>query len=351
MRRGLLKGFRWRRSADLDGPRQLLLLELSEASSRAVGLQRRHRLVRWDSAVELPPLDLQNGGRELIRELDSLGLDREYVSVVSLLPRTASRLISFPAKSTQEGALSQQVRQTLGVEMDTAVTHQVISRPDEDRGESLNVLAAVMPKETVQQLDAFVTDLGAKSVSLTVGSAALANLIQSAAGTLQQDAALGFLNVGQTSSDVLLYRGQDLAFSRHFSFGESTIVDSVMQEMKLDRDTAEKMYRSGSFDIQAEAGPVISSWLHQLQISFDFFERRHGRPVGMLYLFGDGAESKVIESIVSSEIARPLMRWNPLQNIENFQINGSVPTAGRQKYLLALGEGLRIMSRGINRAD
>jgi len=304
-----------------------MTLDLGAGASKLVVMTRQQQNIRWEKALVLPPLDedLTFGGRTLASLVKDERLNGEYVSVLISTHGGLMRLMNFPGHPSEPAALQQQVRQALGVDDSFAVQLQVIQEatPQSPGGkEEFSLLAAALPAALATRLSEWLLAVGLKPVSLRVSGVASANLVREAPGLLQPEKAQGFLEIGAASSLLMLFHGTNLTLARQFKFGSQAIVDALREAFDMDADTASKLFVSGSIDFSANVQALAKAWLHQVGISLDFFERRHGRPVSTLYLFGGGAQSKVVEGIIANHIRRPVVRWDALRLFD-----GLVPPA------------------------
>lgn len=340
--------FRFRRTADKWGPRRLLVLDMGSVATKAVIVARQHPVVRWEAAALLPAVgdDLAfPGGSDLATELRNAHLVAEYVSLV-VSGRTATvRLLNFPGAPGAADDRRKQVLQALGLDDSYAVVHEVVSQSNAEGRQEYGVLSASMPSADVGRLREFGETAELKPVSLMVAGVASTNLIQSNPALLPEDGAVGFLEVGAATSVLLVFSGRELALARQLKMGLSMMLEALRSATQLDMDTAVKLFHSGSFDFSANIAPTVKPWLHQIGISLDFFERRYGRTVGALNLFGGGARSKVLEGIISERVRCPVVQWNAVDGL-----GGLTPPAACQDnaglFALAAGEALRIMCVG-----
>ncbi len=327
------------------GPRRLLALEVGGSQSLAVLLSRNQGVVKWQKAALLPAFDQASGSGQLWDAVKEAGLRAEYASLVSVEDQSILRVVNFPGQVAPRERLSQQVRQTLGVDDSYALAFQVMGKRCQEESGEYSVLCSALPLERSGQLRDWVLSNGSKPASLVCGGVAVANLVQAIPGFLQDGAGTGILHVGEKCSDLLLFHGRELAVARQFRFGKRLLVEALMNSMKLERETAEQFLRSGSFDMSYEAGPVLEPWLHQVEISLDFIDRRYGRTIEQLYLFGEGGQSRTLELILGSAVGRRIVAWNPLA-----QLAGLSPPAGLhedpRRFVRPLSEGLRVMGAG-----
>ena len=246
-----------------------------------------------------------------------------------------------------------QVRQALGVDDGFVAQCQLLQELTKEANgrEEFSVLAAALPAERVTRLREWLTENGIKPVSLRVAGIATANMVKDTPGMLEDGKGVGILELGYGSSMLLIFFGQELVLARQFKFGAAIIIEQLRTSFELDAETASKFYASGSFDFSANIRPLISPWLHQLGISLDFFERRFGKSVESLSIFGGGAQSKIVENLIGEHIRQPLVRWNPLDALQ-----GIVPPVGEiapedlARFASAAGEAVRVIRFGGNKA-
>lgn len=336
---------RWRRTADQWGPKRLVCLSLARSETRAVALSRQGATIRWDGSAQLPPFDPDSRGEEVAKAFATCGLRADYCSVVCQLKGTFVRLISFPGQPGGHDALLQQVRQSLGVDETFNVVLQQISDGREEKKGEYSLIACAMPVMLAKSIQGLLVDLHMEPVSLALGGVSIANLVQFAARGAGGQGTIGYLHIGIDVSHLLVFRESELAVIREFQFGESTIFKSLMKNMDLDEETARKLYTSESFDIGNEIVPALGPWMHQIGISLDFCERRYGSRVQELRVLGSGSSSPAVESAVHNGVARPVVAWKPTAELDGVQVHSDAANSPHE-YLVPLGEGLRIISRG-----
>lgn len=344
--------FRWHRTADKWGPRQLAVLEIGAEHTRLVSIQRASDQLVWDKALNLPRIDDDIAKNPaIIPELigDTLP-DAHYVSLVLSGNIGFVRLLNFPGDPGNREALQNQVRQTLGVEDDFLVQHSFIENTqhnDQKKKSEFAVLASALPIELVDSLRKALVGARFVPVSLVPNGAIAANLAGRHMDTTSDNKSQGFLWIGSRSSMLLLYANQQLALARQFKLGIRTIIEALMGAFDLDYDTALKLFDSGSFDFSGNLGQTAASWLHQVGISLDFIERRHGKRIEELHIYGSGTRTQVLQDIFNSAIGRPVVEWAVLNSLGHLQPPGMDDDATPQSFANALCEGVRIMERGL----
>ncbi len=349
--KGFLSNFQWHRGADKWGPRQLAVIEVGAEHTRLVVVSRSGTSLNWEKAINLPRIeeDLVEAP-EIVPELISEHLpEAHYVSVVLSGNVGFVRLLNFPGEPGSPEALENQVRQTLGVEDDFLVRHSIINRKqdgEQQKSSEFAVLASALQSGLVKSLGQRIVADRLVPVSLVPNGVIAANLADRQVADMPDNKSLGFLWIGSRSSMLLLYNGSRLTLARQFKIGIRTIIEALMSAFDLDYNTALKLFDSGSFDFSGNLGTAAASWLHQVGISLDFIERRHGRRVEELYIYGGGARTQVLQDMFNSAIGRPAVEWDVLGCLGHI----NPPDTGEespQSFANALCEGVRIMEKGV----
>jgi len=329
------------------------VLDFGPNATSTVVFTRNQKQIRWDKAVFLPAADrdLAFKGDDLRGVLAAHGLHSDYVSVIYGGPGIGIRLLSFPGVPGTPEAITQQVAQALGVDAHaTSVVHQLVHRSGEqEKAPEYAVLAASMPRPLVMGIRGMVEGAGLTPVSLVTPGIAAANLTRAFPSLLEATGVTAFLDINAAGSILLIYRGTDLVLARHFRFGSEQIIQALQTGTNLDRETAAKLFLSGSFDFSANVVRTVDPWLHQVAISLDFLERRYGSPVKKLFLFGEGARSKVLERMLDERVQCSVMQWLPL---EEESVTPPPPKSADplDAFTAAAGEACRIMKAGLTDA-
>jgi len=343
-----LQNFQWHRTADRWGPRRLVVAEIGTGATKLVAGSRDGSELVWDRAKLLPEAgeDGATQGRDLATQIREFDPSARYVSVIINVKAGMVRLLNFPGQPPRGEALANQVRQTLGVDDTQVARYAVVRHKTVGQKSEYTVLAAALPPDIVDGLSAALLAGGLLPVSLVPGGVALANLAEADSDALPEEGAVGFLSIGKSSSTLLLYADRSLALARLFRVGSDAIVEAIMAAFDLDYETALKLFESGSFDFSGHMTSGLNSWMHQVGISLDFIERRHGRRVEALYVHGSGPGTKLVQAILGDAIRRSVEVWPVLQAFGTLP----PPDSGEncpEVFALALGELKRVMERGV----
>jgi len=343
----LLRNFRWHRTADRWGPRRLLVVDFADEGAAAVVVGRSGTAVHCLRSATLPALRLPEAvaGGAALAELRRFAQDVQYVSALAAGEDSYVRLLNVPGRPGKAENVAQQVRQTLGVDEQFEVRHAVVRVQDGEGGGQFMVLAAAFRREGLEGLARAFGEAGFTPVSLSHRGVAAAGLAEALVPDTGGGASSGFLHVGSSFSMLLLYAEGALAIARQFRLGTDLVVQSLMESLNLDHDTAAKVLASGSVDVTANLSPAVKSWMHQIAISLDFMERRYGKRVETLHLLAGGAGARMLREILAASINRAVECPSAHASLAGIEFAGGTGLAD-DACLLAVHEGRRIMQRG-----
>ena len=342
----LLRNFRWHRTADRWGPRRLLVVDLADEGAAAVVMGRSGQAVQCVRSEKMPGLRLPAllAGDEAVAQLRRFAEEAQYISVLMGGEESYVRLLNFPGRPGRDDAVAQQVRQTLGVDEQFDVCYAVMKTQEAENAAQFTVLAAAFRRDQVDHLATALTAAGFTPVSLMHRGVVAANLAETLTPGEGHAQTSGFLHMGPSSCMLLLYAEGNLALARQFRMGSDLVVQSLMDSLKLDRDTAAKVLASGSFDVTANISPAVKSWMHQIAISLDFIERRYGKRIETLQLLSSGTGARVLREILVASIGRTVEcpDLNERLGVAAAAADGAEPD---DALWLALCEGRRVMQR------
>jgi hypothetical protein len=139
--------------------------------------------------------------------------------------------------------------------------------------------------------------------------------------------------------------GGELALIRQLKDGLGAVHQSVMDSYGLDEATAVKLFNSGSFDISSQSSPFMANWVHQVELSLDFIERRVGGRVRKIYLCGASLGINILRPVFEMDLKRPVEVLPALEGIDCPAMDGRLAAGHRpvSPYLFAACEAYRAM--------
>lgn len=337
--------------ADRHGPRKLGVIDIGDREIRSLVADRSGRGLKFTHAqliVHRPDQDVF-ANPEIEALLQNVSHHTPYVSIVAGGDKSLVRIMNFPGSPGRDEQVASQVRQTLGVGNDHVVACRIVRNKDNQ----YTVLATSMPSEMVERFSTELSDRGLKPVSLVHRGIALANLAEKAADILDAGGDTGVLYADVDSSLLVLRVGGRLALIRQLKEGLGAVHKSVMDSYGLDQDTATKLFNSGSFDISSQSSPFMANWVHQVELSLDFIERRQGGRVRHIFLCGSSLGINILRPVFELDLQRPVEVLPALKGFDCPVVSGRLAAEHRpvSPYLLAACEAYRTMGAARGVAD
>lgn len=337
--------------ADRHGPRRLTVADVGDNEIRVIDVDRHGKSLSFPGALLIPNESTQNPfeNPDFCKAMAESARNTPYVSMIYGGEDTVVRLMNFPGTPGREDAVAAQVRQTLGVGSEYLVLCRIIKQSDKQ----YTVLAAAMPEAPIKHFREELQRLGLTPVSLVHRGIALANLTEKVKSVIDPEGNTGILYADVNSSVLVLRINKETVLIRQLKEGLDAVFKSVMEGFGLDRETAIKLFNSGSFDVSSQGSPYIANWIHQVELSLDFIERRMGGRIRKLFLCGSSLGINILRVIFEAETKRPTEVLPQLPGFACPTQNGKLAEGQRpvSPYLLGACEALRVTFSGGGQAD
>ena len=328
--------------ADKSGPRSLIVAHVGDTDIRLAVLERRGE----KSALTQPTIITHDDPSTVfenpafLAQLQQLNTITPYISIVMGGGETMIRLMILSGAPDTEGKVAQRVRQTLGVNEDFDVIHQIIEQTDKNH----TILTTAFPRRLVDELDKAVIKCGLVPVSLVHTGTALTNLSILGKTIFDSEGNTAILHVDIESSILAVRVNQQTVMVRQLKQGLRPVYKCITESYGLDEDMAVKLFNSGSFDISGQTNKAMSGWFHQVEMSLDFVARRLGGRVNKLFLSGSSLGIGVLCENFAAILSRPVEIIPNLPDISwpapDTPGDSQPPMA---PYLIAATEGARVL--------
>ena len=337
--------------ADRHGPLKMCVADLGDREIRVTEAERASGGLRFPNHLVLPlpktRADADSTPEDAVaRTVAAAAKGSPYVSLVIGGPGTYVRLMNFSGIPGRMATLVNQVRQTLGVGSDFHVICRIV-RQDENQ---YTLLASAIRDDIEEKIRKALAQRGFRPVSLVHRGVVLANLSALTARHSDCGPDFGMLYADGDSSLLVLRAGDELVLVRQLKEGLSCVFESLRKAYGLDDETAETLFHSGSFDITSQSKAFLANWVHQVELSLDFIERRFGRRIGTLYLCGTSLGANVLATPFREPLGRNVEVLPELDALPCPLQEGRLAEGHRavSPFLLAATEATRLMTRGEN---
>ena len=193
--------------------------------------------------------------------------------------------------------------------------------PVKDNPEMVNVLLAASRTENVDIRIAALDLAGLTTKVMDVEAFAMENAFQLIVDqlTVPRDAVIAIVDVGATTTTLLVLKGQRTVYSREQMFGGKQLTDEVMRRYGLSYEDAGLAKRQGglpeSYDIEV-LQPFKEAMVQQISrlLQFFFAGSEHSK-VEQIVLAGGCAAISGVTDMVEEQLGVPCIVANPLANM------------------------------------
>lgn len=204
---------------------------------------------------------------------------------------------------------------------DVNIDFQILSAPEKDMGEHMEVLLVTAKKELVNDYIAIAREAGLNPMIIDIDSFALENVYE-----LNYPLEIGDLvalcDIGAGIMNLNIVRGGKSLFTRDISIGGNLFTEEIQKELSINFEEAENLKLGGSSDkgsphiIDKVFDKASSNIALEIAKSLDFFTATFPEEkVARLYLTGGCAKAPRLSEIVHERVNIPVAMLNPFANI------------------------------------
>lgn len=300
----------------------------------------------------------------------------EIVCVINCA-RTYVRKIITPCMPMEElrDAVYLEAKNSIPFSLDEAVLDFNIKGKVLDKeSEKFNVIVAVSPKETVDQLIGYFSSKklkwGLKVATLLPLSLAMENIIEHT--KIKKNEILVTIEMGVSYTELNIFKNSELEFSRKLPVTGEDITQSMSETLSSDKgkikltlkevEDIKQKYGIPQMDdmkmvnekismrqIYALIRPKLEQFAREIERSFDFYKKQmHAAGVvDHVLLFGEASQFKGIEKFLSNELGLNVKHGNPLGDVSLLFPEIIDNQQDAHKLILSMGAALN-KCKGIN---
>jgi type IV pilus assembly protein PilM len=204
---------------------------------------------------------------------------------------------------------------------DVNIDFQILSSPEKDMGEHMEVLLVTAKKELVNDYITIVREAGLNPMIIDIDSFALENVYE-----LNYPLEIGDLvalcDIGAGIMNFNIVRGGRSLFTRDISIGGNLYTEEIQKELSINFQEAENLKLGKSSEkgsphiIDKVFNKVSSNIALEVAKSLDFFTATFpDEKVARLYLTGGCAKAPQLREVVHDRVGIPVAILNPFANI------------------------------------
>jgi len=288
--------------------------------------------------------DLKKVSEELGRFFSEGGFKTRNVVVSVPESQVFTRVISLPQMGEAEiaSAVQNEAQQYVPMPLEKVTLDYEILGKSETQPDQVDLLLVAVPKSLAQKYLKVLRDGGLNPLSLETETIALS---RSVVGDSTNPVMVA--SIGATTSDISVFSGGTLRFTRSISTGGQALERALLQAFNLQPGQAAEYLRAYGLEeklggkVMTAIRPIFDIITGELKRAQAFFSSRGKRPVSRLVLVGGTASLPGVLVYLADALGIEVARGNPWEKI-------SLPSAFPRETLeeqapsLAIAAGLAL---------
>jgi type IV pilus assembly protein PilM len=249
-------------------------------------------------------------------------------SVVVALPESQifTRVISFPQMDIKEiaSAVQNEAQQYVPLPLEKTTLDYEVLGPSEVEEGRIDVLLVAAPKALTKQYLNVLRQIQLHPISLEPETMALSRSVVGDTSKVPVMVA----SIGARTTDLSIFSGNTLRFTRSISTGGETLARAVSQNLGLDAGQAQEYLKSYGLLEEAKGKvstaikPVFDIIVEEIRRSLTYYTTRRKKQIGRIVLVGGVANLPGIVVYLTEALGIEVGRGDPWETIE---VPGSFP--------------------------
>ncbi|HBF67051.1 MAG TPA: hypothetical protein DDW36_01340 [Candidatus Magasanikbacteria bacterium] len=228
--------------------------------------------------------------------------------------------------------------------------------------ERQGLMVTAAPKQTIDSYTYLLEIAGLSPLAFELESVALARALVAVHKTeeeAQPQGAQGILDVGASSTTLVIYDHNAVQLTRTFDFSGNYVTELISHLFNTEKKEAEMLKHEKGFDpkgynrrewtILAREAEYLTREIERT-LTFYQNESSHNRHVETIHLCGGGANALGLDKLLSTRLKIMVHAGNPWQNLFTKKIS-PLTQADLHAYATAIGLALRAASNPLVKKD
>lgn len=292
-------------------PSELLGLDFAATGVKAVKLRYVKGRLSLSGVEVLPAMDLTEKDARLPSLEIPRALKANYACACVSNGEALAKMLSLPGQSDPQ-KIASQVKEQFKISDDYRISSLTIGTAKSKSGSKL--LAAAIPEAQISKLLALTADAPPALKSCEISSLAALQAFL-ASSLAESDDGLGFVEMGETSTNIFFVHRKSLVLMRQYDIGSRLVTDRIVNDFHVDRQTAANIMTEGAIDLSSLYSEILGFIVRQAVLSKDFVERQEKCKVGSLHVSGGISTSDNWLKILEESTAKEVTPFNPFDDI------------------------------------
>lgn len=279
---------------------------------------------------------------------EELRISVKDVSIAVSGPSLIVRLISMPKMTDDElaSAVRFETEKFIPFDInDCILDFQILNKEAKDKG-NVDILLAAAKKEHVWQKIKTVEEAGFTVRTVDVDILAIVNSFLKNFPSLDQSKTSALLNIGASSTELSILRGDRPVFVREIIMGSNELTAAVAKKTGLSPEQSEELMLSPKerlSEVVGYAKAAVSNLIDEVRLSFGYHENQSGRGVDEIYISGGGSRMAGLEDGFHEAFGSKPRYWDPFQSLDKSSpsIDNEALEKTKHSFCVAVGLALR----------
>jgi type IV pilus assembly protein PilM len=233
------------------------------------------------------------------------------------------RKIQLPIMTEEEmeASIQWEAEQYIPFEISEVNLDFQILGPDENDASLMNVILVAAKKDFVNDYVALFKECGLNPHVMDIDCFAVENVYEESYGT-REDEIVGLIDMGASSMNVNVLRGNMSVFTRDIQVGGSTYNEEIQKRLGLNNEDAERVKLGGEIaDVSAETVAEVmedatETLTQEVQRSIDFFSATSSdEKVQRVYVTGGVSTVPAVKTSLENRLGVPVEILDPWRQI------------------------------------
>jgi Tfp pilus assembly PilM family ATPase len=178
-------------------------------------------------------------------------------------------------------------------------------------------LVAGMPREQVDIVGKLIQESGAGALhSLQLAPISIFNAFEFAKPDVFAQQAFFLLDVGHTTSTMLVGSKREMVLIRNIDFGGKTLIDTLSGLSGTPTELVLSTLEQDDELMVENARLALNLLTREIGSSIGFFEGRREETIGQVWISGGLAKSRTVLRLLSEELHMPCQAWNAVEPVD-----------------------------------
>ncbi len=224
---------------------------------------------------------------------------------------------------------------------DCVVDFQTLTK--DERENKFNILLVAAKKEHIKERIDLVEEAGLSVHIVDIDSFAMTNAFTRNFPNLGSEKTAAILNIGATSTNLSIVRGDAMAFVRDVSIGSNDLNVTISKDSGLSMESAEELKIDPKDKMQEIANctkTLLSSLLDEVKLSFGYYENQSGKSIDEIYISGGAIGLVGLDEAFQDALGSRPSFWNPLGFLDASSAKLDANVIDKIKNSFAVSAGL-----------